>query len=132
MKYFVPILFILLFSASLSAQQSVTVKEPVEQCYQDLKANLPEAIRWDDERMTVTSRPLLTNMSGNVQVVTRLFQEKNDTECKIVIAFESPDHSVAWNAVNSSYLFRTASLFRARIESTMKAREKAAKKQNQQ
>ena len=130
MKYLLPILCLLLFTATLSAQQSVTVKEPVEQCYQDLKANLPEAIRWDDEHMTVTSRPLLTTMSGSVQVVTRLFQEKNDTQCKIVVAIESPDRSVAWNAMNSGALLQTASLFKARIESQMKAREKAAKKQN--
>ncbi len=130
MKLVALVLFAVLFTAYVAAQQSATVKEPVEQCYLDLKANLQEVIRWDDEHMTVTSRPLLTNMSGNVQVVTRLFQEKNDTECKIVVAFESPDHSVAWNAVNSSYLLRTASLYKAKIESTMKAREKAAKKQN--
>jgi hypothetical protein len=53
----------------------VTIKEPAEQCYQDLKSNLPEAIRWNDELMTVTSRPLVTTLSGSVQVITRIFTE---------------------------------------------------------
>lgn len=128
MKQLVLILLAIVSIGSLSAQQSVTIKEPAEQCYQDLKANLPEAIRWDDAQMAVESRPLLTTMSGNVQVIARIFQEKNDTQCKLVVAIDAPTHSEAWNATNSSALFRNASLFKARIESTMKAREKKNKK----
>jgi len=128
MKKLILIVFAIVSVGSLSAQQSVTVKEPSGQCYQDLKANLPEAIRWDDEHMMVTSRPLVTTMSGNVQYVAQIFQEKNDTMCKIVVAIDAPTHSTAWNSANSSTLFRTAALFKARIESTMKAREKANKK----
>jgi hypothetical protein len=128
MKHLVLMLFVTVSIGSLYAQQSVTIKEPAEQCYQDLKANLQEAIRWDDEHMMVTSRPLLTTMSGSVQLVTQIFPEKNNTECKLVMAIDAPNHSVAWNAENSGQLFRNASLLKARIESTMKARKKAGKK----
>src|ERR1700742_2096989 len=116
MKRLILMLFVAASIGSLYAQQSVTIKEPAEQCYQDLKANLQEAIRWDDEHMMVTSRPLLTTMSGNVQLVTQIFQEKNNTECKLVMAIDAPNHSVAWNAQNSGQLFRNVSLMKARIE----------------
>ena len=128
MKHLFLLMFAIVSIGSLSAQQSVTVKEPAGQCYQDLKTNLPEAVRWDDEHMMVTSRPLLTTMSGNVQLVAQIFQEANDTKCKIVVAIDAPTHSEAWNANNSSVLLQNASLMKARIESTMKAREKANKK----
>lgn len=128
MKRFILMLFVAASIGSLYAQQSVTIKEPAEQCYQDLKANLPEAVRWDDEHMAVSSRPLLTTLSGNVQLVTQIFQEKNNTECKLVVAIDAPTHSTAWNSMNSSTLFRNASLLKARIESAMKARKKADKK----
>jgi len=131
MKLLIGLLFATIAIAPLWAQQSVTIKEPAEQCYQDLKANLPEAIRWDDAQMMVTSRPLLTTMSGNVQVVTRIFQEENDTKCKLVVAIDAPTHSEAWNASSSSALFRNAGLMKARIESAMKAREKKEKKEEQ-
>jgi hypothetical protein len=114
-------------------EQSVMIKEPAGYCYQDLKANLPEAIRWNDEQMMVTSRPLLTTLSGNVEVVARIFpehgQDKKTKErvemCKLLIYVAAPEHSVAWNSMNSSWLFRNALLMKARIESAMKAREKA-------
>ncbi len=132
MKHLAFILLIASFVAPVCAQESVTIKEPAEQCYQDLKANLPEAIRWDDSQMTVTSRPLVTTMAGNVQVVTRIFtefgQDKKTKEkvemCRIVVGIDAPDRGTAWNAVNSSNLLRQAQLMRARIESTMKARKK--------
>jgi len=127
MKHLILTLFGIVSIGSLSAQQSVTVNEPAGQCYQDLKANLPEAIRWDDGQMMVTSRPLLTNMSGNVEMVTRIFQEEHDTKCKIVVAINAPNNSVAWNAMNSNTLLRNASLMKAKIESVMKARAKANK-----
>jgi len=126
MKHLILILFAAVSVGSLSAQQSVTVNEPAEQCYQDLKANLPEAIRWDDEHLTVASRPL-SNMSGSVQLVTRFFPEKGDTQCKLVVAIDATNHSVAWNAQNSSALFQTAALMKAKIETAMKAREKKQK-----
>ena len=118
--------------APLHAQESVTIKEPAEQCYQDLKSNLPEAIRWDDQQMAVASRPLVTTLSGNVEVVARIFTEfgkdkktKEKVEmCKIVVAVNAPVHTAAWNAMNSSPLFQEASLMKARIESAMKARKK--------
>jgi hypothetical protein len=110
----------------LCAQQSVTIKEPAEQCYQDLKANV-QVLGWDDARMMVTSRPLFTNMSGNVELVTQVFQEEKDTKCKIVVALNAPDRSMALNAMNSGALFRNASMLRAKIESMMKAREKKDK-----
>ncbi|HEX4211312.1 MAG TPA: hypothetical protein VHY56_13030, partial [Candidatus Binataceae bacterium] len=128
LKHLVLILFALVSVGSLYAQQSVTIKEPAEQCYQDLKANLPEAVRWDDAHMAVSSRPLFATPSGDVQLITQIFQEKNDTMCKLVVAIDAPTHSTAWNATNSSTLFRNASLLKARIESAMKAREKADKK----
>jgi hypothetical protein len=128
MKRLVLLLLAIVSIGSLYAQQSVTIKEPAEQCYQDLKANLPEAIRWDDEHMAVSSRPLFATPSGDVTLVTQIFQEKNDTECKLVVGIDAPTHSTAWNATNSSVLFRNASLAKARIQSAMKAREKASKK----
>ena len=133
MKHLLLILFAVASAAPLCAQQqSVMIKEPAGQCYQDLKSNLPEAIRWDDEQMTVTSRPLVTNLSGSVYVIARIFpehgQDKKKNErvemCKIVVAIDAPEHSTAWNAMNSSWLFRTASLMKARVESAMKARKK--------
>lgn len=127
MKYLVAIFLALFCVGSLWAQQSVTIKEPAEQCYQDLKANLPEAVRWDDKQMMVTSRPLVTLTTGNVQLLARVFQEQQDTTCKIVVAIDAPTGSPAWNAENSSWLWRNAHTFKARIESTMKAREKKAK-----
>ena len=127
MKRWVAFLLLLLGAGVLHAQESVTIKEPAEQCYQDLKANLPEAIRWDDKQMMVTSRPLVTLTTGNVQVVARVFQEQNNTSCRIVVGIDAPTQSPAWNAQNQSWLFRNAHMFKARIESTMKAREKKAK-----
>jgi hypothetical protein len=82
--------------------------------------------------MMVVGRPLLTTMSGSVQMVARVFQEKNDTQCKIVVTFESPDHSVALNSLGSDALWKTVHQLGARIESTRKAREKAAKKSPKQ
>jgi len=127
--------FILLTASSVThlwAQESVTVNEPAEQCYQDLKSNLPEAIRWNDGQMTVTSRPLMTNLSGSVYVVARIFtefkQDKKTKEkveiCRIVVSIDAPERGTAWNAMNSSSLVRQAYMMRARIESVMKARKK--------
>ena len=132
MKHLVFVLLTISSVAPLCAQESVTIKEPAEQCYQDLKSNLPEAIRWDDAQMTVTSRPLMTTLSGNVEVVARIFtefgQDKKTKEkvemCKIVVAIDAPEHRTAWNAMNSSPLMQQARLMKARIESTMKARKK--------
>ena len=132
MKHFILIFLAACCIGSLSAQeQSVTIKEPAEQCYQDMKANL-QVLRFDDAQMMVVSRPLLTTMSGNVEMVARVFPEKNDTQCKIVVAFDSPNHSVAWNAMGSNALWQSAHTLGAKIESTMKAREKAAKKATKQ
>jgi hypothetical protein len=133
MKHLVFVLLTISSVAPLCAQESVTIKEPAQQCYDDLKSNLPEAIRWDDQQMTVTSRPLMTTMSGNVQVVARIFtefgQDKKTKEkvemCKIVVAIDAPQQrDGAWNAMNSSPLRQQASLMKARIESAMKARKK--------
>ena len=132
MKHLFLIVFAVVFAAPLYAQQSVMIKEPAGQCYQDLKAKLPEAIRWNDEQMMVTSRPLLTTAAGNVQLVVRIFPEherdkktKEQVEtCKLAIAIDAPEHSAAWNDLNSSQLFRNASLMKARLESAMKERAK--------
>ena len=132
MKHLVFVLLTISSVAPLCAQESVTIKEPAEQCYQDLKSNLPEAIRWNDTLMTVTSRPLMTTLSGNVEVVARIFtefgQDKKTKEkvemCKIVVAIDAPERRTAWNAMNSSPLMQQARLMKARIESTMKARKK--------
>jgi len=132
MKHLVFVLLTISSVAPLCAQESVTIKEPAEQCYQDLKSNLPEAIRWDDAQMTVTSRPIMTTLSGNVEVVARIFtefgQDKKTKEkvemCKIVVAIDAPERRTAWNAMNSSPLMQQARLMKARIESTMKARKK--------
>lgn len=132
MKNLLLIVFAVASAAPLCAQQSVMIKEPAGQCYLDLKSTLPEAIRWDDEQMTVTSRPLLTTPSGNVEVVARIFPEhgvdKKTNErvemCQLLVGVYAPEHSTAWNAMSSSWLLRNASLMKARIESAMKAREK--------
>jgi hypothetical protein len=132
MKHLVFALLTISFVAPLCAQESVTIKEPAEQCYLDLKSNLPEAIRWNDAQMTVTSRPLMTTLSGNVEVVARIFTEfgkdkktKEKVEmCRIVVAIDAPEHAAAWNAMNSTPLMQQARLMKARIESAMKARKK--------
>ena len=133
MKNLLLIVFAIACAAPLCAQQSVMIKEPAGQCYLDLKSTLPEAIRWDDEQMTVTSRPLLTTAAGNVDVVARIFPEhgldkKTNQQvemCKLMVALSAPEErSTALNEVNSGWLFRNASLMKARIESAMKARAK--------
>ncbi len=132
MKNLLLIVLAVASAAPLCAQQSVMIKEPAGQCYLDLKSSLPEAIRWDDEQMMVTSRPVLTTAAGSVEVVARIFpehavdkktKEKVET-CQLVVGVNAPQHSTAWNAANSSWLFRNASLMKARIESVMKARKK--------
>ena len=136
MKHLVLVFLTVSWVAPLCAQESVTIKEPAEQCYQDLKSNLPEAIRWNDQQMTVTSRPLVTTLSGSVQMITRIFtefgQDKKTKEkveiCRIVVAIDAPERAMAWNAMNSSALLRQASLMKARIESVMKARDRRDKK----
>ena len=138
MKHLFLILFAVAFAAPLYAQESVIIKEPAGQCYQDLKAKLPEAIRWDDEQMTVTSRPLMTTAAGNVELVARIFPEpavnkktKERVEiCKLVVGIVAPQQGTAWNALNSSPLRQNASLMKARIESAMKEREKKLEKEN--
>jgi hypothetical protein len=132
MKSLLFIVFAVVSAIPLCAQESVTVKEPAGQCYADLKANLPEAIRWNDSNMNVTSRPLITTMAGNVEVVAQIVPEhatdkktKEQVEvCKIIVGITSREHSTAWNDLNSSPLRQTASLMKARIESAMKARAK--------
>jgi len=132
MKHLVLVFLTVSSVAPLCAQESVTIQEPAEQCYQDLKSNLPEAIRWNDKQLTVTSRPLRTTMSGNVEVVARIFtefgQDKKTKEkvemCRIVVGIDAPEHGTAWNAMNSGALFQQAGLMKARVESAMKARNK--------
>lgn len=128
MKRFLPVLLLAVtFVGSLFAQESVIIKEPSEQCYQDLKANLPEAVRWDDQQHMVLSRPLATFVTGNVQLYARIFQEAGDTKCKLTVGFDSPEHQAALNS-NTSFLFQNAHLLAARIEAARKDREKAQKK----
>jgi len=132
MKHLIFVLLAISSVVPLCAQESVTIKEPAEQCYEDLKANLPEAIRWNDAQMAVTSRPLVTTLSGNVEVVARIFttfgQDKKTKEkvemCRIVVSIDAPEHGTGWNAMNSSQLLQQARLMKARIESAMKARNK--------
>jgi hypothetical protein len=132
MKHLVLVLLTVFSAAPLSAQESVTIKEPAEQCYQDLKSNFPEAVRWNDEQRTVSSRPLVTTLSGSVQVITRIFtefaQDKKTKEkveiCRLVVGIDAPDRAVTWNAMNSSALLQQANLMKARIDSVMKARDK--------
>lgn len=132
MKHLVLVLVAMSNAVPLYAQESVTIKEPAEQCYQDLKSNLPEAVGWDDAHMTVTSMPVMTTLSGSAYVVARILtefeQDKKTKEkmqmCKIVVAIDDPEHSMAWNAMNSSRLRQLASLMKARIESTIKSRNK--------
>jgi hypothetical protein len=132
MKHWLLILLAISSAAPLCGQQSVTIKEPAEQCYQDLKSTLPEAIRWNDRQMMVTSRPLVTTLSGNVEVVARIFTEFGEDKktkervemCKIVVMIDAPERATAWNAMNSSPLLQQASLMKARIESAIKARKK--------
>jgi hypothetical protein len=132
MKHLVFALLAISNVALLCAQESVTIKEPAEQCYQDLKSNLPEALGWDDTHLTVTSRPLMTTLSGNVYVVARILttfgQDKKTKEkveiCRIVVGIDAPEHGTAWNAMNSGVLLQQAGMMKARVESAMKARNK--------
>jgi hypothetical protein len=130
------ILVLLAFACATPAhaQQSVMINEPAGQCYQDLKTHLPEAIRWNDEQMMVTSRPLVTTLSGgNVEVIARIFPEhgldkktKQRVEmCKLMLYISAREYSTSWNARNSSWLLRNANLMKAKIEGAIKAREKA-------
>jgi hypothetical protein len=89
---------------------------------------LPEAVRWDDAQMVVLSRPLVNNINNSVQLFARVFQEEKNTKCRIVVGIDAQNHQVGLNAANSSYLWQNAHLFKARIESEMKARQKKADK----
>jgi hypothetical protein len=74
----------------------------------------------------------MTTMSGNVEVVARIFtefgQDKKPKEkvekCRIVVGIDAPEHGTAWNAMNSSALLQQAGLMKARVETAMKARNK--------
>jgi hypothetical protein len=62
------------------------------------------------------------------RILTAFGQDKKTKEkvemCKIVVAIDAPEHRTALNAMNSSRLMQQASLMKARIESTIKARKK--------
>src|SRR5574337_274723 len=119
MRYLVLILLAVACAVPLAAQESVIIKEPAGQCYQDLKSALPgpQAIRWDDEHMTVTTLPLISTMEGDLDWVVQIFPEpavnkktKERVEvCKLVVGFISPEHATAWNARYSGQLHQEAS-----------------------
>ena len=139
MKHLLFIFFAIALATPLFAQQSVIIKEPAGQCYEDLKTALPspQAIRWNDEQMSVTTLPLIATMEGELDWVVRIFPEpavnkktKEKVEvCKLVVGFVSPEHATAWNAGYSGQLHQEASVLKARIESAMKEREKKAREQ---
>ena len=132
MKNLLWIVFAVVAAIPLCAQESVTVNEPAGQCYADLKANLPEAIRWNDANMNVISRPLITTMAGNVEMFAQIVPEQGVDKktkqpmeiCKIVVGISSQEHQTAYNELNSSRLRQTASLMKARVEGAMKQRAK--------
>ncbi len=127
-------LLIVSLGKTARAEEWASVKEPVDQCYQDMKLALPEAVKWDDAHRMVEGG-CRTSRSGdacfNVEVVSEDTWDKkkknpNPNHCLIVVSITSSpflkSDTQAWNQANSASERRIATTIAAKIESIMKHR----------
>ncbi len=121
--------FLLLAASPLFGQGLVTVKEPKEQCYQDLKTVLPGAIRWDDEHFTVYGAPFDV-LGGEVKLFVEARKSDKPDSCDLLVAVESfgSMDRTTWDSRNQFDLQKIAALLKAKIVSEMKHREKQQRK----
>ena len=126
-----------LLSVSLAtafAEEWASVKEPVDQCYQDMKMALPEAVKWDDAHRMVEGG-CRTSRQGDACYTVKVLSEdtwdkkkKNPdpNHCLIVVSVTTgpflKGSNMAWNEANSSSERRIASSIAAKIEVIMKHR----------
>jgi len=127
-------LLIVSLGKTACAQEWATVKEPVDQCYQDMKLAIPEAVKWDDAHRMVEGG-CSTSMSGDAcftveaqsaETWDKKTKSPNPNHCRIVVfVTKGPflsGSSVAWNQVNSASERRIATSIAAKIETIMKHR----------
>jgi tetratricopeptide (TPR) repeat protein len=127
-------LLIVAFGKAACAQEWATVKEPVDQCYQDMKLALPEVVQWNDAHRMVQGA-CRTSISGdacfNVQALSEETWDKkkknpNPNHCLILVSVVKSTFlkgsGQAWNQANSAAEQRIASLIAAKIENIMKHR----------
>lgn len=119
----------LLAVAPLFGQGTVTLKEPKEQCYQDLKTVLPQAVRWDDEHYTVYGAPF-NAVGGEVKLFIEARKSDKPDSCDLLVAIDSMGSMghTTWDARNQFDLQRIAAQLKAQIVSVMKKREKGERK----
>src|SRR5690242_9535861 len=127
-------LLIVSLGKTVRAQEWATVKEPVDQCYQDMKLAIPEAVKWDDAHRMVeggcsTSRSgaaCFTVEAQSAETWDKKTKSRNPNHCRIVVSVTKgpflSGSSVAWNQVNSASERRIATSIAAKIETIMKHR----------
>jgi tetratricopeptide (TPR) repeat protein len=116
------------------AEEWASVKEPVDQCYQDMKLALPEAVKWDDAHRTVEGG-CRTSMAGDACFAVRALSEEtwdnkkrnpNPNHCLIVVSVTTGPFlrgsRLAWDQANSASERRIAATIAAKIDSIMKHR----------
>jgi len=127
-------LLIVSFGRTAYAEEWASVKEPVDQCYQDMKLALPEAVKWDDANRKVEGG-CRTSRTGDACYTIRVLSEDtwdkkkknpNPNHCLIVVSVTTgpflKGSNLAWNEANSSSERRIASTIAAKIEVIMKHR----------
>jgi len=127
-------LLIVSFGKAACGQQWASVREPVDQCYQDMKSALPEAVKWNDAHRMVEGA-CRTSMAGDACFTAQALSEEtwdkkkknpNPNHCLIVVSVTASTFlkgsSLAWNQANSSAEQRIASMIAAKIEAIMKQR----------
>lgn len=127
-------LLIVSLGKTACAQEWASVKEPVDQCYQDMKLALPDAVKWDDAHRMVEGG-CRTSMAGDACFTVQALSEEtwdkkkknpNPNHCLIVVSVtESPflkGTRQTWNQANSASERRIATTIAAKIESIIKHR----------
>jgi tetratricopeptide (TPR) repeat protein len=127
-------LLIVSLGKTACAEEWASVKEPVDQCYQDMKLALPEAVKWDDAHRMVEGG-CRTSRNGDACYTIKALSEDtwdkkkknpNPNHCLIVVSVTTSPFlkgsNLAWNEANSSSERRIASTIAAKIEVIMKHR----------
>ncbi len=128
-RYFALLILLACVASPMFGQGMVTIQEPKEQCYQDLKTVLPEAIRWDDEHFTVYGAPF-TVLGGEVKLVVEARKSDKPNSCDLLVAVESFGSldRTTWDSRTQFDRQRIAALLKAKIVSQMKHREEQQRK----
>lgn len=127
-------LLIVSLAKTACADEWASVKEPVDQCYQDVKLALPDAVKWDDAHRMVEGG-CRTSRQGDACYTIKVLSEdtwdkkkKNPdpNHCLIVVSVTTgpflKGSNLAWNEANRSNERRIASTLAAKIEVIMKHR----------